>query len=52
LRRLGMHETDAIESQMILRRVKAAQAKYASKARGDERAESAEQWLERNGPAK
>jgi hypothetical protein len=52
LRRLGMKETDAIESKMILRRVKAAQSKYASKARGDEPAESAEAWLERNGPAK
>jgi preprotein translocase subunit SecA len=52
LRRLGMQETDAIESQMVVRRVKAAQSKYASKARGDEPAESAEQWLERNGPAK
>jgi len=52
LRRLGMQETEAIESQMVLRRVKAAQAKYASKARGDEPADSAEAWLERNGPTK
>jgi hypothetical protein len=52
LRRLGMQETEAIESQMILRRVRAAQSKYAPMVRGDESAESAEQWLERNGPTK
>lgn len=52
LRGIGMQETDAIESQMILRRVKAAQSKYASMARGDEPAQSAEEWLKRNGPAK
>jgi len=52
LRRLGMQETEAIESKMVQRRVRAAQAKYTSKARGDEPADSAEAWLERNGPMK
>jgi hypothetical protein len=49
LRRLGLKETEAIESPMILRRVKGAQAKYASNARGDGPADSADDWLQRNG---
>jgi hypothetical protein len=49
LRRLGLKETRAIEGPMILRRVKAAQAKYASNARGDGPADSAEEWRQRNG---
>jgi hypothetical protein len=49
LRRLGLKETEAIQSPMIARRVKAAQARCASNARSDGPAESAEDWRQRNG---
>ena len=48
LRRLGIKETDAIESNLVLRRVKAVQAKYASTAHGDTPADSAQAWFEQN----
>jgi hypothetical protein len=44
-----LEETEAIESQMVLRKIKAAQAKFASNARGDGEADSAEEWLQRYG---
>jgi hypothetical protein len=49
LRRLGIRETEAIESAMVQRRIEAAQRKYAASAQGDEKSESAEEWLERFG---
>jgi hypothetical protein len=49
LRNLGLEETQAIESQMVLRKIKAAQTKFASNARGDGPADSAEDWLQRYG---
>jgi hypothetical protein len=51
LRRLGMKETDAIESNMILRRVRRAQARFERLADGDAVTDSAEEWLARNGTA-
>lgn len=49
LRNLGQKETEALQSAMVERRVKAAQAKFAERAGSDEPAESPEEWLERNG---
>jgi preprotein translocase subunit SecA len=49
LKQLGMEECDAIESPMILRRIKAAQSKFDKNASGDGPAKSAEEWLERYG---
>lgn len=49
LKRLGMEESDAIESAMVLRRIKAAQTKFGKRARSDGTAKSAEEWLERYG---
>ena len=49
LRKLGLKETDAIESQMVLRKIKAAQAKFAASVRGDGPADSADEWLQRYG---
>lgn len=49
LRRLGLKEGEAIESPMVQRRVRAAQMRMAVQARGDEPADSADEWFERNG---
>jgi hypothetical protein len=50
LRLLGMNEDEAIESRMVVRRVKKAANKIANSATGDLPADSAEQWLQRNCP--
>ncbi len=50
LRKLGMDENDAIESQMVARRIHAAQKKIADEAFGDSEARSAAGWLEANVP--
>ena len=50
LKRLGMKEDEAIESQMVLKRVKAAQKKIESTAFGNSKAESAAKWMEENLP--
>ena len=47
LRRLGLRETDAVESNLVLRRIRQAQAKYA-RAEHDEPAASAEEWAARS----
>lgn len=52
LRRLGLKEGEAIESPMVQRRVRAVQMRMAVQARGDDPADSAEEWLERNGEAR
>lgn len=49
LRKLGLEEGQAIESQMVARKIKSAQAKFAANARGDGPADSADEWLQRYG---
>ena len=51
LRRLGMRETDPIESAIVGRRIRAAQAKIAGRVHGEREADSAEEWLQVNGLA-
>lgn len=48
---LGMKEDEPIESNMISRRIKAAQQKIGSTATGNAKAASAAEWLELNTPA-
>ncbi|HKB36444.1 MAG TPA: hypothetical protein VKD72_08325 [Gemmataceae bacterium] len=50
LRRLGMQESDAVESRMIARRIRAAQNKIAKLAVLDRPADSAEEWVRLNCP--
>jgi preprotein translocase subunit SecA len=50
LKQLGMKENEAIESQMVSRRIKQAQQKIEGRAFGSSEAESAERWLEKNCP--
>jgi len=50
LGRLGMKEDEAIESQMVSRRIKLAQQKIEGRASGNSTAESAAQWLEKYCP--
>jgi hypothetical protein len=50
LRRLGMQESDAVESRMIARRIRAAQNKFAKLAVLDRPADSAEEWVRLNCP--
>jgi len=50
LQRLGMNESEAIESRMVTRRIQAAAQKIESPAVSDMAADSAEEWLERNCP--
>jgi hypothetical protein len=50
LQQLGMKEDEAIESQMVSRRIKQAQQKIEGRAFGRLEAESAVEWLEKNCP--
>ena len=50
LRRMGMAEDEAIESNMVSRRIKAAQQKIEKEAFGDSDANSAAEWLDANVP--
>lgn len=50
LEKLGMTEDEAIESNMVSRRIKQAQQKIEGRAFGSLDAESAAQWLEKNCP--
>lgn len=50
LGKLGMTEDEAIESSMISRRIKDAQRKIASQSQGNEPADSAAEWLQKNCP--
>lgn len=50
LGKLGMTEEEAIESEMVSRRIKQAQQKIERKAFGSSDAESAAEWLEKNCP--
>jgi hypothetical protein len=50
LRQLGMKEDESIESRMVARRIRAAQEKFERRATGDVRAQTAQEWLERNCP--
>ena len=50
LRRMGMKEDEAIESNMVSRRIKAAQQKIEKEAFGDSDANSAAEWLAANVP--
>jgi hypothetical protein len=52
LRRLGMNEDEPIESHMVSRRIRRAQQQFAAQATGDAAAASAEEWIEKNCPAK
>ena len=48
LRRLGMEENQTVESEMVSRRIRAAQAKIATSNPTDHEADSPAEWLERN----
>lgn len=50
LQRLGMNESEAIESRMVGRRIQEAVKKIEQQAVSDMAADSAEEWLERNCP--
>jgi len=50
LKQLGMREDEAIESQMVSRRIKQAQRKIEGRSFGSADAESAERWLEKKCP--
>jgi preprotein translocase subunit SecA len=50
LKRLGMDESERIDSSMVARRIKGAQAKFSSGVFSDRRADSAEEWLRLNVP--
>lgn len=50
LENLGMNEDEPLESQLISRRIKAAQKKIEQQAFGNSRAFSASEWLELNMP--
>jgi len=50
LRRLGMKDDEAIESAMVMRRVRQAQRKIEGCQIGDAPAESADEWLRLNCP--
>ncbi|MCB9924855.1 MAG: preprotein translocase subunit SecA [Planctomycetaceae bacterium] len=50
LRQMGMTEDEAIESQMVSRRIRQAQQKIEGRAYGNFDAESAAHWLEKNCP--
>lgn len=50
LARLGMKESEAIESAMVARRVKAAQARFAKLNAEERRTDSPDDWLRLNAP--
>jgi len=50
LKALGMKENEAIESNMVSRRVKGVQKKIQAQALGDSDANSATEWMEKNMP--
>lgn len=50
LKQLGMKENEAIDSQIVSRRIKQAQQKIEGRAFGSSEAESAERWLKKNCP--
>ena len=50
LKRLGVSEDEAIESQLVSRRIRQAQQKIEGRAFGSLDAESAAEWLEKNCP--
>ena len=50
LSKLGMSEDEAIESQMVSRRIRQAQQKIEGRTFGSLDAESAAEWLEKNCP--
>ncbi|MHB9067975.1 MAG: hypothetical protein ACYC4B_29685 [Pirellulaceae bacterium] len=51
LRQLGMNEDEFIESQMVTRRIRAAQQKIEDRATPNYPAQSAQEWLEKNCPS-
>jgi preprotein translocase subunit SecA len=50
LGRLGMKESEPIESAMVSRRIQIAQAKFAKQVTDERKANSAEEWLQWNVP--
>lgn len=48
LKKLGMADDEAVESNLVARQIKKAQMKIASQATGDSPADSAETWMEIN----
>jgi len=50
LKKLGMADDEAIESDLVARRIKAAQKKISGQTFSDIPAESAEAWMEHNCP--
>jgi hypothetical protein len=52
LRKLGMTDDEAIEANMVSRRIKSAQKKIEAQATGNTEAKSATEWIEKNMPSK
>lgn len=50
LRRLGMKDDEAIESKMVMKRIRAAQQRIKNESVGDQTAQSAEEWFQLNCP--
>jgi preprotein translocase subunit SecA len=50
LEKLGMQEDESIESQMVAQRIRGVQQKIQKQVFGNSKAESAQEWLERNIP--
>ena len=50
LSRLGMEESKPIQSRMIARRIRVAQAQFARQVDADQPADSPEKWLRLNVP--
>ena len=50
LRKLGMQEQDEIQSSMVARQIRQAQAKVSRQVESFEPADSAEEWVQRNLP--
>jgi hypothetical protein len=52
LRKLGMQEQEEIQSSMVARQIRKAQAKVSRQVESFEPADSAEEWVQRNLPPK
>jgi arginine repressor len=50
LRKLGMQEQEEIQSALVERQIRQAQAKVSRQVESFELADSAEEWVERNLP--
>ncbi len=52
LSRLGMKDSDPIESAMVARRIRGIQASFAKRVADEQKADSAEEWLKLNVPGR